>query len=139
MYLRKTTRTYKNRTYVNHLLVESVHTAAGPRQRTICSLGNLAPGPAERWLGVAHKLEAALQGQASLPGATAPIEDLADRARQGARRTRLAPSSATIDIQVEQVGVEDARAAGPVHVGHQGRRQLRIDALFRAPGLAARA
>ena len=70
MYLRKTTRTYKAKTYTNHLLVESVHTPKGPRQRVICSLGSLEPAPAETWLGVAHTLEAALQGQASLPGAS---------------------------------------------------------------------
>ena len=47
MYLRKSTRRYKDKTYINHLLVESVQTARGPRQRTICSLGSLDPAPAE--------------------------------------------------------------------------------------------
>jgi hypothetical protein len=31
MYIRKSTRTYKGKTYTNHLLVESVQTAKGPR------------------------------------------------------------------------------------------------------------
>ena len=35
MYIRKTTRSYKSKTYTNHLLVESVQTPQGPRQRTI--------------------------------------------------------------------------------------------------------
>jgi len=42
MYIRKTTRVYKGKTYTNHLLVESVQTPKGPRQRTICSLGSLS-------------------------------------------------------------------------------------------------
>src|SRR5918996_5159158 len=61
MYIRKTKRVYKGKSYTNHLLVESVQTARGPRQRTICSLGSLEPAPAEAWLGMAQKLEAALQ------------------------------------------------------------------------------
>ena len=54
MYIRKSTRIYKGKTYCNYLLVESVLTPKGPRQRTICSLGNLAPGPPEEWRALAH-------------------------------------------------------------------------------------
>ena len=46
MYMRKTVKTHKGKTYTNYLLVESVYTPKGPRQRIICSLGSLAPGPA---------------------------------------------------------------------------------------------
>ena len=45
MYMRKTVKTHKGKTYTNYLLVESVYTPKGPRQRIICSLGSLAPGP----------------------------------------------------------------------------------------------
>ena len=54
MYLRKTTRRYKDKTYANHLLVESIQTPKGPRQRIICSLGSLEPAPVETWIGVAR-------------------------------------------------------------------------------------
>jgi hypothetical protein len=57
MYIRKTSRIYKGKEYTNYLLVKSVQTPQGPRQRTICSLGNLAPAPPEEWLALAHKLE----------------------------------------------------------------------------------
>ncbi len=70
MYIRKSTRTYKGKTYTNHLLVESVQTAKGPRQRTICSLGSLEPAPAEDWLALAHKLQSALAGDTK-PGRSA--------------------------------------------------------------------
>ena len=50
MYLRKIERHYKDTVYTHYLLVESVHTAKGPRQRTICSLGDLKPKPAREWL-----------------------------------------------------------------------------------------
>ena len=66
MFIKRTTRRVGTKTYVNHLLVESVATAQGPRHRTICSLGTLAPAPAEDWRGLAHKLSAALGGQTTL-------------------------------------------------------------------------
>ena len=72
MYIRKSTRTYKGKTYTNHLLVESVQTAKGPRQRTICSLGSLEPAPAEDWLALAHKLQSALAGDTK-PGRSAHV------------------------------------------------------------------
>ena len=42
MFIRKTTRRYKDKTYTNYLLAESVRTEKGPRQKTICSLGDLS-------------------------------------------------------------------------------------------------
>ena len=137
MYLRKTTRIYKDKTYTNHLLVQSVHTPKGPRQRIICSLGSLEPAPAEEWLGLAHKLEAALQGQAAQPGGSAQIEDLAEKARRGTRRTRVGGSTSAIDVDADRGAMEESREAGPVHVGHQLWQQLRIDPILRRAGLSA--
>ena len=68
MYIRKTVRRYKDRTYVNYLLVESVLTDKGPRQRVVCSLGDLSPKPPEQWLTLARRLQDALTGQLVLPG-----------------------------------------------------------------------
>jgi hypothetical protein len=66
MYIRRTTRHVKGKTYQNHLLVESIATPNGPRQRVICSLGALAPAPKAMWLGLAQKLHASLAGQTAL-------------------------------------------------------------------------
>ena len=66
MYVKKTKRKYKNKTYKNYLLVEAVHTPKGPRQRVICSLGDLHPRPRKEWLKLAHKVEDALVGQGNL-------------------------------------------------------------------------
>ena len=66
MYIRKTIRKQRGKTYTNYLLVESVSTPKGPRQKTVCSLGDLSPRPAEQWLKLAHKIESALVGQCSL-------------------------------------------------------------------------
>ena len=137
MYIRTTTRIYKGKTYTNHLLVESIQTPKGPRQRIICSLGSLQPAPAEDWLALAHKLESALEGQESLPGPAAEIEELSRKASQG--RKRAVASGSAIAVEPDGVAMEEAREAGPVHAGHQMWRQLRIDAILHRAGLSERA
>ena len=136
MYIRRTQREYKGKIYTNHLLVESVQTPQGPRQRTICSLGSLEPAPAEDWLGLAHKIQSALEGQASLGAVPAEVERLSRRAHGG---KKPAASNSAITIEVEQVEIEEARQAGPVHVGHQVWRQLGLDAILGRAGLSPRA
>ena len=94
MFIRKTVKRYKDRTYTSYLLVESVSTPQGPRQRTICSLGDLSPGPRQKWLGLANRIEAALQGQVSLEGP----DPLVDRHRGAGsvRPGRAWPNEATM-------------------------------------------
>ncbi|MGH9262939.1 MAG: IS1634 family transposase, partial [Acidimicrobiales bacterium] len=136
MYLRRTTRHVGGKTYHNYLLVESVATAKGPRQRVICSLGALAPGPKAEWLGTARRLHASLAGQTALvPDAT--VAALAGRARSPRRRAVRAGVGLTIDP--DRVTFEDEREAGPVHVGHQMWRLLQLDTILAAAGLSRRA
>ena len=71
MYIRKSSRVHNGKTYTNHVLVESVMTPKGPRQKTICSLGDLGPRPREDWLKLARKMEDALSGQRNLLDADA--------------------------------------------------------------------
>ena len=60
MFIKKTSKTVNGKTYINHLLVESVSTPKGPRHRVVCSLGNLAPAPKEEWLALARKVSQVL-------------------------------------------------------------------------------
>ena len=123
MYIRKTKRVYKDKIYTNHLLVESVLTPKGPRQRTVCSLGRLEPAPREQWLALARKMDAALQGQLSLQGQEAETQTLVERARKGRKRPQrsegISGPSEIIAIDPDRVETEQHREAGPVHVGHQ--------------------
>src|SRR5881392_1210557 len=140
MYIRKSTRTYKGKTYTNHLLVESVQTAKGPRQRTICSLGSLEPAPAEDWRGLAHKLQSALQGQESLSGSSTEIQEWVEKARNKKKSTVGSDGDrSTVTVEPDQVQVEQAREAGPVHVGHQLWGQLEMNRILQQAGLSVRA
>ena len=88
MYIRKSIRSYHGRTYTNYVLVESVHTPKGPRQKTICSLGDLRPRPREAWIELARKIEDALVGQSHLLDTDdADVADIVHRVR-ARRRTR---------------------------------------------------
>jgi transposase len=137
MYIRKSIRKYKGKTYTNYLLVESVHTPKGPRQRTVCSLGNLAPAPAEEWLALAHRLESALQGQMPLEGADAQFEAILKSARQRGRKPRAGGSGgALVTVDTTGVEVEKAREAGPVHVGHRMWERLGLDGILSRAGLS---
>ena len=62
-YIQKITRQYKSKTDTNNLPVESRPTPQRPRQKVICSLGDLKPRLKAEWLKLARKVEAKLSGQ----------------------------------------------------------------------------
>jgi transposase len=135
VFIRKTTKRYKDRVYTNYVLVESVSTPQGPRQKTICSLGDLSPGPRQKWLGLAKRIQAALQGQAPLGDPDPLVEGIVARIRAAA--PGLAEAGAIVSIYADQVSLEEAREAGPIHVGHQMWLRLTVETILREVGLAA--
>jgi transposase len=151
MYIRKSIRSYKGKSYVNYVLVESVHTAKGPRQKTICSLGDLGARPREEWLKLAGKIEDALVGQGEILDADdTEVTDIVRRVKRRRRQTdalplRQPPSSssqranagALIKVDPARVATERHREAGPVHVGHQFWQRLELDRILRDIGLSA--
>jgi hypothetical protein len=144
MYLRRTTKTHKGKTYTNYLLVESLHTPKGPRQHVVCSLGSLAPAPPAEWLSLAHRLEASLEGQGSLPPTDPQVDRLGEKVRRGRRPAAASeppcrPAEAELAVDPGRVSVEEAREAGPVHVGHQVWQQLELNEILSRAGLPDRA
>jgi transposase len=154
MYIRKSIRSYKGRTYTNYVLVESLHTPKGPRQKTICALGDLGSRSREEWLKLAGKIEDALVGQGDLVDADdAEVADIVRRVktRRGRIDTlqqRQPPSSlpsssrrgsggALIKVDATRVATERYREAGPVHVGYQFWQRLELDRILREVGLSA--
>src|SRR6266571_6264508 len=151
MYIRKSIRSYNDRSYTNYVLVESVHTAKGPRQKTVCSLGDLSPRPRAEWLKLARKIEAALVGQSDLLDADdGEVADIVGRVRarrqnderaneeRPARASRPRPGGgALIKVDPSRVATERHREAGPVHVGHQFWQRLELDRILRDCKLSA--
>lgn len=138
MFIKPTKKKVGAKTYVNHVLVESVATPKGPRHRTVCSLGSLAPAPAEEWLALAHKIEVALTGQQPLVR-DPRVDALAAQVQAARRRGRQTTQpSDLVAVHTDQVTTEALREAGPVHVGHQLWRRLDLDAVLAQAGLSPR-
>ena len=122
MYIRKNIRRYRDKTYINHLLVESVHTPKGPRQKTVCSLGNLSPRPAKEWLKLARKIEDALLGQEGLFYETdAETKEIIKKVkeRQEEEKADTKDSDNLITVEIDKVDTTFHREAGSAHVGYQ--------------------
>ena len=148
MYIRKTVRRYKDKTYVNFLLVESVLTDKGPRQKVICSLGDLSPRPPEQWLALARKLQDALTGQLSLPGmadedpelqllrhvlpvqTTPPVD-----ADTTTSNTTSSPGD-LVSVHIDRVTYETPRPAGHIHVGLEFWKRLGLDDILKSLGFS---
>ena len=131
MYIRKTTAGLQGQNLHEPSARRVGHDPPGPRQRTVCSLGNLEPAPREQWRALAHKLEAALQGQDALPGQAEELEPLVERYGKGRKGL-----PAAIVVDPDRIDMEEHREAGPVHVGHQLWRQLGLDEILARAGLS---
>jgi transposase len=145
MYIRKTISKQGKKTYVNYLLVESIATPKGPRQKTICSLGDLGPRKREEWLKIARKMEDALSGQMTLidddidPFLRAAIEKVEKRKTRNEQETSSVVGSAPkniVAVDTDKVETENHREAGPVHAGLQMYKRLEIDEILKSLGFS---
>jgi len=144
MYIRKTVRRYKDKTYLNFLLVESVLTDKGPRQKVVCSLGDLSPRPPVQWLALARKLQDALTGQLSLPGMADDDPELQQLRHalpvQTAPPVDVGTTTTTpgdlVSVHIDRVTYETPRPAGHIHVGLEFWKRLGLDDIFKSLGFS---
>src|SRR5271157_4487687 len=144
MYIRKTVRRYKDKTYLNFLLVESVLTDKGPRQKVVCSLGDLSPRPPVPWLALARKLQDALTGQLSLPGMADDDPELQQLRHalpvQTAPPVDVGTTTTTpgdlVSVHIDRVTYETPRPAGHIHVGLEFWNRLGLDDIFKSLGFS---
>ena len=136
MFIRKTVRKYKDRTYTAYLLVETISTPQGPRQRTICSLGDLSPGPKKKWLSLMEQVEAMLQGQLALDQRDPLVAAIVEKVCSA---QPVRGSAEVVSVRTQEVTLENAREAGPVHVGHQMWLRLGLEEILRRIGLPLQA
>ena len=139
MYIRKTTSKVKDKIYENYLLVESVMTPKGPRQKTICSLGHLKPRPKKEWLLLAQKVETTLKGQLTFEKEEPEVEEIVEKARAFEAQEKRAlkdKDDDVVSIHTDKVQMERAREAGPVHVGYQFWKKLKMDEILKQAGFS---
>ncbi len=139
MYIRKTTSKVKDKIYENYLLVESVMTPKGPRQRTICSLGHLKPRPRKEWLLLAQKVETTLRGQLTFEEEEPEVKEIVKKAKAFEAQEKRAlkdKDDDVVSIHTDKVQMERAREAGPVHVGYQFWKKLKMDEILKQAGFS---
>lgn len=130
--------------YTNHLLVESLRTEKGPRQRLIMHLGTLDL-PRPRWRELAAALEVGVTGQATLFPPEPDIAALAEallRQREIKPRRNPVPMPAQVEAEDTLVKVDLAtletstsRSLGPELVGHAFYQRLGFPEMLAACGL----
>jgi transposase len=147
MYVRKTIGRYKDKTYTNYLLVESVLTPKGPRQKVVCSLGDLSPRPAQEWLELARKVEDALLGQINLLSGS-EVEKIVHQVRESQALSfhqpaepppHPIPTEDLVTVHADRVTAAQHRSVGPVHVGFQFWKRLGLDVILRHLGFSTKA
>jgi transposase len=145
MFIRPAKRKYKGKQYTNYVLVQSIRTPKGPRQKNICSLGDLSPRPRAEWLKLAHKVEVALVGQGDwIAGEDPEVEQIVQRVReqqrkQGRKERREAlreKDGELVAVHTDRVSTELHREAGPVHVGYHFWKRMGIDEILRETGFS---
>jgi transposase len=143
MYIRKASRVYKGKTYFNYLLVESILTPNGPRQKVVCSLGDLSPRPKHEWLALAHRLQSALGGQEDLfpsPTAAPVLDPLLAKVKSPAAAglpEATGKDKELLPVRIDGVRCEQSREAGPAHVGYQFWQRLGLEKILESAGLSA--
>ncbi len=147
MFIRKKIGKYKNKSYTNYQLVESVRTPKGPRQNVICSLGDLGPRPAVDWLRLVYKVEAALVGQLDLfEPYDEEVLDIVEQVRRQQSRVQHCTGAVAqgvssddlVAVHTDQIEIEMDREAGPVHVGYSFWRKLGLPGILADVGLSLR-
>lgn len=125
MFLRANHRDKDGKRHTYWSLVETVRTADGPRQRTLCHLGELNDSAQARWLKTIEVFnDAGERHQLKLfPSDVAPPPDDAEVAQ----------------VLVQRVRLERTRQLGPALLGLALWRELRLDRFFETRVDAARA
>jgi transposase len=146
MFIKRSISKQGGKTYVSHVLVESVLTPAGPRHKTICNLGKMDPGPKEDWLLLAERIQMALGGQSSLfpdPRVDQAVARIRERQAKASPVELAEPLTGevavpdVVPVKTSGVKCQDLRKVGPLHVGHQFWQRLQMEAVLKAVGISA--
>ncbi len=164
MFIKRNQTRYKNKTYTNHLLVESFRTPKGPQHRVLCSLGDLSDKPEAEWLRLADKIENTLIGQQKLfPSSTSQKSDggfvdgilkkIRNKDNKGGKGSNNSHNQNNqggdggdggdslnsrkgnvVRVCIDKVRTEDHREGGNVHVGVHYWRKIGLDKILQEIG-----
>ena len=147
MFIREKSKTVKGKKYIQHQLIESIRTPAGPRQRLIFNLGFLDLHR-DKWKELANTIESEIHKQARLFVTDPQIEKLAKHYAKVIVREKLnkeseraasdnAPDRLSADYQsvdVNSVSSSEARKIGAEHVVLAQMREYKFDKMLKQLG-----
>jgi hypothetical protein len=147
MFIREKIKTVKGKKYIQHQLIESIRTPAGPRQRLVLNLGFLDLHP-DKWKELANTIESEVHKQPRLFVTDPQIEKLARhyakvivRERLNKESERAASDRATDrlsadyqSVDVNSVSSSEARKIGAEHVVLAQMREYKFDKMLKELG-----
>ena len=147
MFIREKSKTVKGKKYIQHQLIESIRTLAGPRQRLVLNLGFLDLHR-DKWKELANAIESEIHKQARLFVTDPQIEKLAKHYAKVIVRQKLnkeseraasdnAPDRLSADYQsvdVNSVSNSEARKIGAEHVVLAQMREYKFDKMLKELG-----
>ncbi len=147
MFIRQsnTRRTSNGKVYTKYVLVESVRTEKGPRQRTVMHLGSFDL-PKERWKELATCLERKLSGQSTFQGEAVDIEQIASRimeqyrqfSRKKEEKQERQEHQQIVPVDTQSIVTTYTRSLGGEMVAHHAWKALGMDTILKKAGMSAR-
>jgi hypothetical protein len=150
MFIREKSKTVKGKKYIQHQLIESIRTPAGPRQRLVLNLGFLDLDQ-DKWKELANTIESEIHKQSRLFVTDPEIERLAkhyakvivkEKLNQESERVasdngqdRLSADFESVDIN--SVSNSEARKIGAEHVVLAQMREYKLDKMLKELGFTA--
>ena len=147
MFIREKSKTVKGKKYIQHQLIESIRTPAGPRQRLVLNLGFLDLHP-DKWKELANTIESEVHKQPRLFVTDPQIEKLArhyakvivreklnkesERAASDKAADRLGADYQSVDVN--SVSSSEARKIGAEHVVLAQMREYKFDKMLKELG-----
>ena len=147
MFIREKSKTVKGKKYIQHQLIESIRTPAGPRQRLVLNLGFLDLQP-DKWKELANTIESEIHKQPRLFVTDPQIEKLAkhyakvivreklnkesERAASEKAADRLSADYQSVDVN--SVSSSEARTIGAEHAVLAQMREYKFDKMLKELG-----
>lgn len=147
MFIREKSKTVKGKKYIQHQLIESIRTPAGPRQRLVLNLGFLDLHQ-DKWKELANTIESEVHKQSRLFVTDPQIEKLArhyakviirdklNKAHESSAGDNGADSLSTDyqSVDVNSVSSSEARKIGAEHVVLAQMREYKFDKMLKELG-----
>lgn len=140
MFIRSVTKSVKNKSYIQHQLIESIRTCAGPRQRLVLNLGKIDI-PKDQFKALANRIEEIITHQQNLFPCPDDVEALARHFADQIIQKRLHSSTLSsapkpqkdyANLDLNSLAHSQARSLGGEHVALETIRQLDLPNLLKS-------